>query len=105
MENSLHTDITGRLIKPGDYIAYAGLFDRSAQLRLARVVDLVITKKYDKVIPKIKVNMIHGFWFHGGPRPASKIVTLGYLERTVILNENEIPTIFKDLIAKVGKKD
>jgi hypothetical protein len=98
----------GNPISAGDYIVYAALFSRSAQLRCARV-DALTSRAvgYDgKSCPTLRVCAAAYAWWANDkkPDPQSKPVTLGYLERCIVVSPSVVSDGFKEAISKVPKK-
>lgn len=93
-----YKDMFGREIKPGDYIVYAGLADRSAVLRAGQVIELTHSKpQWDgqEVVPKIKVKSWNNFRAQGysdeGDRSGrQKDVTLEFFDRIVVVDKSQV---------------
>jgi len=99
-----YKDMFGRDIKVGDYIVYAGLADRSGVLRAGRVIELTHSKTgYGDPEPKIKAQSWNNYrskgWNDNKERSGKqKDVSLGFLDRLIVVPENMVSEkIKKDL--------
>ena len=112
-EKSEHTDLFGRAIKPGDYIAYSGSEGRCPVIRIGQVIELktVVKDKWKdeptetvaKVFCKSWSNFrSEGFsWGEDADKEKSgrqKNVTLGFLTRVVVIDPSTVSEkVKKDL--------
>ena len=110
-----YKDMFGRDIKVGDYIVYAGLADRSAVLRAGRVIELTASKEevsiYDRKTgehsrghePKIRCESWNNFrsqgWNGEEKSGKQKAVTLGFLDRLIVVPEEYVSQKIKDDLA------
>jgi hypothetical protein len=121
-----HKDITGAPIKVGAYIVYAALWDRSATLKFGRVVALAEAKRqeYDsrERLP-LKVQCVTvdrdgpGKWYvqgrdrysieeesRGGKAAKSTLVTLGFLDRMMVVSAWQLPANVRKLLDDAAKR-
>jgi hypothetical protein len=113
-EAAEYKDMFGREIKVGDYIIYAGVDGRSGVLRAGRVLKLTVGKSgWEKTTPKVTCdtwnygNTVE--WDHkANPSKAtpfvksgrqSKAVTLGFLERMIVVPEDYVHAKVKEDLA------
>lgn len=102
-----YKDMFGRDIKVGDYIVYAGLADRSGVLRAGRVIELTHSKTgYGEPEPKIKCESWNNFRAQGyswdkdsGRSGKQKAVSLGFLDRLIVVPEEIVSQKVKDDLA------
>ena len=110
-----YRDMFGREIRVGDYIVYAGLADRSAVMRAGRVIELTHSKDkvstYDRKTdthvydyePKIKCESWNNFrsqgWNGEEKSGKQKAVSLGFLDRLVVVPEEYVSQKVKDDLA------
>lgn len=90
----------GQDIKVGDYIVYAGLADRSAVLRAGRVLELKDTGKV--FCQTWNLFKSQGYsWQEGERSGKQKNVTLGFLDRMVVVPAESVSEKIKhDLAAE-----
>ncbi len=106
-----HEDLAGNPIKVGDYVAYAALWSRSATLKYGRVLALTETKvpSYgSEKAPKVQVVTVDRSWddsweIQGGgwenKDPAkAKLVTLGFVDRMLVVTKAQIPDDARKLL-------
>lgn len=101
-----HEDISGRIIKVGDYVIYAALWSRSATLKYGRVLYLTWgSNGLESNVCKIQIVSVDRSWddswelqgsgYYGfGPKPDikdTKVQTLGFLDRTLVVTKTQIP--------------
>jgi hypothetical protein len=108
-EDFEYKDMFGRDIKVGDYIVYAGLADRSGVLRAGQVIELTHTKPSkwgsDKIEPKVRVKSWNNYRAQGwgnkmdGRSGRQKDVTLGFLDRLVVVPESSVGEKIKSDLA------
>ena len=96
-----YKDMFGREIKPGDFIVYAGLADRSAVLRAGRVIELTHSKTdYGKPEPKIKCESWNNYrarsWDGTEKSGKQKAVSLGFLDRLIVVPEEFVSEKIKN---------
>ena len=110
-----YKDMFGRDIKVGDYVVYAGLADRSAVLRAGRVIELTYSKEkvrtYDRKSgehrfdhePKVKCESWNNFraqgWNGEEKSGKQKAVSLGFLDRLIVVPEDFVSQKIKDDLA------
>lgn len=106
-----YKDMFGNDIKVGDYIVYAGLADRSGVLRAGQVIELTCTKETrygGEPEPKIRCRSWNNFkaqsrsWKAEDPSGRQKDVTLGFLDRMIVVPAEQVSEkIKKDLAGPV----
>ena len=106
-----HEDIAGNPIKEGDYVLYAALWSRSATLKYGRVIKLTMAKSPDwrgESPPKVQVVTVDrgwddkweiqgGGWENKDPEKA-KLVTLGFVDRMMVVTKAQIPEDARKLL-------
>jgi hypothetical protein len=101
-----HKDIFGNPINVGDYIVYSAVDNRSGVLRAAKVVQLKArTSEWDKdkaPEPTVLVVAAENYWDEG-PRPLSKKITLGFMNRIVVVQKSSMSQDWIDAINLTGK--
>lgn len=98
-----HKDIFGKDIQVGDYICYSAMDGQSPAMRVAKVVELKGRAGWNKeVTPTILVIAAENY-FSDGPRPMSKKITLGFLNRLVVVPKSSISQEWLDAIELTGK--
>ncbi len=100
----MHKDLLGQELHVGDYIVYAGTFDRSAQLRVGRITKLAFRNQYDRKEPveTVQAKAVQGFWWSGGPKPTQRVVTLGYMDRICKIPAGSVSDKLKEIIELSG---
>jgi hypothetical protein len=116
MSHSLeHRDVTGRLIGPGDYIAFAAVDGRSAVLRLGEVIELCFSKKSIRIWngtdfleghnATLRIRGVRKGWKKDEPwEPHEKEVVLQFPDRVAIIPVESIPVSALNALALVGLK-
>jgi hypothetical protein len=104
--NNKYKDMMGKEIVVGDYIVYAGLWSRSAMLKIGKVVALKQRKESypEKTIPTLQVKGVELGW-NNNLRPNSKISTLAFLDRLMVIPKEFVNQEFLNAIEKVDTKD
>jgi len=100
-----HNDLAGKKIKRGDYIVYAALWSRSAVLKYGVVSSLKerevwSQRENNSVVGTLGVISVDRTWDgkwelqnHG------KEITLGFLDRCLVVNANSVPREAVSLLA------
>lgn len=81
-------DKTGVPIKVGDFIAYGHAMGRSAGLRFGKVLALKKRERRYQSDPGASITVIgvEDDWSHNAPKLCSRVGTLQYPERTIVLD-------------------
>lgn len=110
MTDSIYKDLFGREINVGDYIVYAAADGRSATMRTGQVLKLTMSKQQwsgDEPEPKIFCSSWSNFRARGYGKDDEKSgrqknVTLGFLDRLVVVDASQVSDkIKKDLAGPV----
>ena len=108
----VYKDMFDNPIKVGDYIVYAALADRSGVLRAGQVIELTYDKSRSSwsdgpLTPKVRAKSWNNFQAENYewkgtervelPRKSGrqKDVTLGFLDRLIVVPESQIPLFIK----------
>jgi hypothetical protein len=99
-----YKDMFGRDIKVGDYIVYGAVDGRSGTLRAGRVLELTYGSVGYKCGPKVKVDTWSNFRAQGwnGETKSgkqSKAVSLGFLDRLVVVDPSTVSDKIKQDLA------
>lgn len=96
-------DKLGQEITPGCYIVYGHVMGRSGGLRIGKVLKLDKKKDKwsDKLEDRITIQGVDAEWDHRPPQLLSKKSTLSFPNRTVVIDENNLPKVIFDLLEKV----
>lgn len=111
MKTPKHVDLAGNAIHVGDYVVYAALWSRSATLKYGRVVKLVniygeptgaeyykvqvvsVDRSYDD-----KWELQGAGWGEKHDVTKTKIQTLGFLGRMIVVGNAQVPTEARKLL-------
>lgn len=109
-----HKDINGHDIKPGNYVLYAALWDRSATLKYGIVVKLKKREKRwsfndheddEPTVGVISVDRTYKSYDNGQPtgliwglQAKGKEVTLGFLDRLCVVHEESVPKAVRKIL-------
>jgi hypothetical protein len=116
-----HKDIAGVPIKVGAYIVYAALWDRSATLKFGRVVNLTHGSTEGRQGPKVQCVTVdrdgRDNWYvqgldsyqvaaeqRGGKVAKPTLVTLGYLDRLMVVSASQLPANVRKLLDDAAKR-
>lgn len=107
MTDSVYKDLFGREIKEGDYIVYSAVDGRSATMRTGQVLKLTMSKprwSSDEPEPKIFCSSWSNFRAKGWGKDdetsgRQKNVTLSFMDRLIVINEDQISDKIKQDLA------
>jgi hypothetical protein len=97
-----YRDFFGNTIKAGDYIAYAVTSGRSGVLKIGRVTELSKSNGWsekDKAIIKAKTAMRWSWKDKYEVQNGGSPVAIRETERSVVLQDSQVPTELKELLA------
>lgn len=102
MEKQKPIDKLGQDILVGSYIAYGHLLDRSAGLRIGKVLDITWKKRWsnDKLSPHYTVWGVDEGW-DGKLELCLKKGTLQFSDRIIVLPDDKLPKAYRDLLEPV----
>lgn len=101
-------DKIGQEIKVGSWIAYGHALDRSAALRIGRVIGLKLTREHwgeVKECEQIIVRGIDDSWSHRKPALCLRNGTLQFPNRTVVLKDQDVPANYWKLMEEHDSKE
>jgi len=98
--NPVFKDKSGRKLKGGDFVIYGHALGRCAGLRYGKVIQVQWSKGYDgdDKIPKLKVHGVDDDWEHNEPRLCSKSVALGFPQRVLKIDRDQLPNKFSEML-------
>lgn len=99
----MHKDIAGADLKPGDYIIYAALWDRSATLKYGKVTRLAERdeswRSGQPKLPTIRLRSVDRDWDGKWElQRGGKETTLGFLDRLLVVYPEQLPAGVKEML-------